>query len=145
MPLSIPFLSLTDNDDFAAVVADFATAIFPGSGLVDSGGGIDVVLLPFVTFRGTVLRGIGRAALVVLNILLFVPPPAPPLPEEFALGDISFTNLVFFDDDGSIMGGRLGLGRFLGIAVIDVVFIVLGMRRHEQPRTQKVCVCCPSP
>lgn len=100
------------NDDvFAAVAA----AISSGSRFVDSDGGTDVLLLLTITFRGTVLRGIGRATLVVLNILLFLPPP---LPEEVDLGDISSTNLVFFD--GSIIGGRLGLGRFLGIAVIVV-------------------------
>jgi hypothetical protein len=125
MPLSLPLpLSPTSIDVFA-VVADFAAAIFSGSGFVDVGGCTEVLLLPFVPFRGTVLRGIGRAALVVLNMLLFVSLPAPPFPEEFDLGDISSTNLDFFDDDGSIMGCRLGLGRFLGIAVMDAVVIVV--------------------
>jgi hypothetical protein len=58
-------------------------------------------------------------------MLLFVPLPEPPSPEEENdLGDVSTTNLVFLDDDGSITGGRLGLGRFLGIAVMDVVIVV---------------------
>jgi len=53
----------------------------------------------------------------VLNMLLFVPLPAAE--DEFDLGDISSTNLVFLDDDGSITGARLA-GRFLGITVIAV-------------------------